>query len=218
MTTLATNSSYPCKQARSQPDDVLMEKEPLISFIEKNIPNISVTQIGLETIAQQFDEINLFKNEYLLKQGKVSDYYYLAEGFVRAFTFDTNGNEITTYFYPQGRVAFEAASFFLHQPSTENLQAITTCKVYTTSFEKLNLLFHSVPEFREFARAMLVKEFVAYKQRTLSMINKSAEDRYSDLLSNNREVFQYAQLKHIASYLGITDTSLSRIRKEFAKK
>ncbi|WP_461140619.1 Crp/Fnr family transcriptional regulator [Spirosoma pomorum] len=195
-----------------------MEKEPLISFIEKNIPNISVTQIGLETIAQQFDEINLFKNEYLLKQGKVSDYYYLAEGFVRAFTFDTNGNEITTYFYPQGRVAFEAASFFLHQPSTENLQAITTCKVYTTSFEKLNLLFHSVPEFREFARAMLVKEFVAYKQRTLSMINKSAEDRYSDLLSNNREVFQYAQLKHIASYLGITDTSLSRIRKEFAKK
>jgi CRP-like cAMP-binding protein len=195
-----------------------MEKEPLISFIEKNIPNISVTQIGLETIAQQFDEINLFKNEYLLKQGKISDYYYLAEGFVRAFTFDTNGNEITTYFYPQGRVAFEAASFFLHQPSTENLQAITTCKVYTTSFEKLNLLFHSVPEFREFARAMLVKEFVAYKQRTLSMINKSAEDRYSDLISNNREVFQYAQLKHIASYLGITDTSLSRIRKEFAKK
>jgi CRP-like cAMP-binding protein len=194
-----------------------MEKEPLISFIEKNIPNISVTQIGLETIAQQFDEINLFKNEYLLKQGKVSDYYYLAEGFVRAFTFDTNGNEITTYFYPQGRVAFEAASFFLRQPSTENLQAITTCKVYTTSFEKLNLLFHSVPEFREFARAMLVKEFVAYKQRTLSMINKSAEDRYSDLLSNNREVFQYAQLKHIASYLGITDTSLSRIRKEFTK-
>jgi CRP-like cAMP-binding protein len=197
---------------------MFMEKQPLISFIEKNIPNISVTQTGLETIAQQFDEISLFKNEYLLKQGKVSDYYYLAEGFLRAFTFDTNGNEITTYFYPQGRVAFEAASFFLRQPSAENLQAITTCKVYTTSFEKLNLLFHSVPEFREFARAMLVKEFVAYKQRTLSMINKSAEDRYRDLISNNQEVFQYAQLKHIASYLGITDTSLSRIRKEFAKK
>jgi hypothetical protein len=50
------------------------------------------------------------------------------------------------------------------------------------------------------------------------MINKSAEDRYSDLISNNREIVQYAQLKHIASYLGITDTSLSRIRKEFTKK
>ncbi len=197
---------------------MLMEKEQLINFIKKNIPNIIVTQVGLDTIAEHFEEIDFSKNEYLLKQGKVSGYYYLAEGFVRAFTFDTNGNEITTFFYPHDRVAFEAASFFLRQPSTEYLQAVTDCKVYVTNFEKLNMLFHSVPEFREFARAMLVKEFVAYKQRTLSMINKSAEERYANLIADNNEIFQYAQLKHIASYLGITDTSLSRIRKEFAKK
>lgn len=195
-----------------------MEKEQLIAFIKMNIPNISVTQTGLETIAAHFEEMEFSKNEYLLKQGKVSGYYYLAEGFVRAFTYDTEGNEITTFFYPQGRVAFEASSFFLRQPSTEYLQAITDCKVYATNFEKLNMLFHSVPEFREFARAMLVKEFVAYKQRTLSMINKSAEERYASLVADNNEVFKYAQLKQIASYLGITDTSLSRIRKEFSKK
>jgi len=195
-----------------------MEKEQLISFIKQNIPNITVTQTGLETIAAHFEEIIFSKNEYLLKQGKISGYYYLAEGFVRAFTYDTDGNEITTFFYPHGRVAFEAASFFLRQPSTEYLQAVTDCKVYATDFEKLNLLFHSVPEFREFGRAMLVKEFVAYKQRTLSMINKSAEERYTNLVADNNEIFQYFQLKHIASYLGITDTSLSRIRKEFTKK
>jgi len=80
------------------------------------------------------------------------------------------------------------------------------------------MLFHSVPEFREFGRAMLVKEFVAFKQRTLLLINKTAEERYADLLNSNGEIFQFAQLKHIASYLGITDTSLSRIRKEYAKK
>lgn len=80
------------------------------------------------------------------------------------------------------------------------------------------MLFHSVPEFREFARAMLVREFVSYKQRTLAMINKSAELRYEEMVRNNKEVFKHAQLKHIASYLGITDTSLSRIRKEFARK
>ncbi len=50
------------------------------------------------------------------------------------------------------------------------------------------------------------------------MINKSAEERYANLVADSNEIFQYAQLKHIASYLGITDTSLSRIRKEFAKK
>lgn len=195
-----------------------MEKEQLTGFIKKNIPNITVTRSSLETIASNFEEIAFSKNEYLLKQGKISDYYYLAEGFVRAFTFDPNGNEITTFFYPPDRVAFEASSFFLRQPSTEYLQAITDCKVYVTNFEKLNMLFHSVPEFREFGRAMLVKEFVFYKQRTLSMINTTAEERYTNLLANSNEIFQYAQLKHIASYLGITDTSLSRIRKEFAKK
>jgi CRP-like cAMP-binding protein len=195
-----------------------MDKQPLVSFIQSNIPNIIVTKNGLETIAADFEEVEFAKNEYLLKQGKVSNYFYLAEGFARAFTFDTDGNEITTYFYSKDHVIFEAASFFLRSISTENIQAITDCKVYTTTFEKLNSLFHSVPEFREFGRAMLVKEFVAYKQRTLSMINKSAEERYADLLNTNSEIFRFAQLKHIASYLGVTDTSLSRIRKEFMKK
>lgn len=195
-----------------------MDKQPLIDFIQRNIPNIAVTKTGIETIANHFEEIDFAKNEYLLKQGKVSGYFYLAEGFVRAFTFDTDGNETTTYFYTKDRVIFEAASFFLRSPSTENIQAITDCKAYGTTFEKLNLLFHTVPEFREFGRAMLVREFVAYKQRTLSMINKSAEERYANLMATNSEIFQYAQLKHIASYLGITDTSLSRIRREFTKK
>ncbi len=195
-----------------------MSNQLLINFIKSNIPNIQVTKEALEIITGVFEEITFEKNEFLLKQGKVSDYYYLAEGFVRAYTYDTNGNEITTYFYSKDHVIFEAASFFLHIPSTEYIQAITPCKVFAITFEKLNTLFHEVPEFREFARAMLVREFVAYKQRTLSMINKSAEERYANLIAANSEIFQYAQLKNIASYLGITDTSLSRIRKEFAKK
>jgi len=195
-----------------------MDKQPLISFIKSNIQNITVTNDALEIIGENFEEVEFAKNEFLLKQGKVSGYFYLAEGFVRAFTFDTRGTETTTYFYSSKRVVFEVASCFLSAPSTENIQAITDCKTFVTTFEKLNKLFHAIPAFREFGRAMLVKEFVAYKQRTLSMINKSAEERYINLIENNPEIFRFAQLKHIASYLGITDTSLSRIRKEFAKK
>ena len=195
-----------------------MDKQLLINFIQQNIPNITVKQQGIETIASHFEEMNFTKNEYLLKEGKVSGYYYMSEGFMRAFTFNTDGQERTTYFYTKNTVIFEAASFFLHIPSTENIIAITDCKGYYTTFEKLNILFHSVPEFREFGRAMLVKEFVSYKQHSLAMINKTAEERYTSLLRYHPEIFQYAQLKHIASFLGITDTSLSRIRRQFAKK
>ena len=137
---------------------------------------------------------------------------------MRAFTFDTDGNEVTTYFYSKNRVVFEASSFFMRTLSTENIQAVTQCQGFTINFEELNRLFHSIPAFREFGRAMLVREFAAYKQRTLSMINQTAEQRYTALINANLEIFQYAQLKHIASYLGITDTSLSRIRKEYARK
>lgn len=195
-----------------------MNKQTLNEFIKANTPNILVSPEALEKIVEHFEERTFAKNDFLLKGGKNSGYFYLADGFMRAFTYDTEGSEVTTYFYPKERVVFEIASFFLHIPSTEYIQAITDCNGYLASFESVNFLFHSVPEFREFARMMLVKEFVAYKQRTLAMINKSAEERYSELLNNNKEIFKHAQLKHIASYLGITDTSLSRIRNEFSKK
>jgi CRP-like cAMP-binding protein len=86
------------------------------------------------------------------------------------------------------------------------------------TYEQLNMLFHSLPEFRDFGRSVLVKGFAALKTRVLSMITETAEERYAHLLETNPEVFQYAPLKNIASYLGVTDSSLSRIRKEFTKK
>lgn len=195
-----------------------MNNLSLINFIKANIPNIPIDEQSLQIITAQFEEMTLEKEEYLLKQGKISSYYFLAEGFLRVFTFDTEGNEVTTYFYPNNRVVFDAASFFLKLPSTENIQAMTPCKVYVTNFEKLNNLFHSVPEFREFGRLMIVKEFITYKQRTLAMINESAEQRYLKLIETNKDIFQFAHLSHIASYLGISERTLNRIRQSFTKK
>jgi CRP-like cAMP-binding protein len=195
-----------------------MNKEPLKEFIKANIPHIPIDEQSLHLIADQFEEKTLQKDDYLLKEGKVSAYYFLSTGFLRVFTFDTEGNEVTTYFYSQNRVVFDAASFFLKAPSSENIQAMTECKVYTTDFEKLNMLFHSVPAFREFGRKILVHEFVAYKQRTLAMINQSAEKGYLKLMETNKDIFQYAHLSHIASYLGISERTLNRIRQNFTKK
>jgi len=195
-----------------------MNKSALIHFIEANIPHVSIDEKSLFIIGEQFAEKTFQKGDYLLKEGKVSDYFYLSEGFLRVFTFDTDGNEVTTYFYSQGRVVFDAASFFLKRPSTENIQAMSECKVYVTNFDKLNQLFHSVAAFREFGRQMIVNEFVSYKERTLSMINQRAEDRYLKLMETNQSVFQYAHLNHIASYLGISERTLNRIRQNPTKK
>ncbi|MGN6352806.1 MAG: Crp/Fnr family transcriptional regulator [Parafilimonas sp.] len=189
-----------------------MNKQPLVDFFQKNSYMALAT---IMNIVDHFEERRFSKNEFFLKEGKVCDFLYLAEGLMRAYTFDWKGNEVTTNFFTGNRQVYDHASFFLQTASEENIQAITDCLGYSITFEKMNMLFHSIPEFREYGRGMLVKELVSYKKRTLAMINKSAEQRYEDLIKDDKAIFQFAQLKHIASYLGVTNSSLSRIRREF---
>jgi CRP-like cAMP-binding protein len=137
---------------------------------------------------------------------------------MRSFAYDTEGNDVTTNFYSDSQVVFEVSSFFNRTPSRENIQALTDSQGWSITYVQLNYLFHAMPEFRDFGRHILVTGFAALKMRMLSMITDTAEERYERLLNSNPEIFQQAPLKYIASYLGITDSSLSRIRKEFSRK
>lgn len=189
-----------------------MNRDLLTSFIRAHLPAPANV---LTDIVEHFDEKHIPKNGFLAEQDKVAnEYLFLEKGFMRAFTFDTQGNDVTTGFYSSPGIVFEVDSFFNRSRSIENIQALTDCEGFVLTYEQLNNLFHSIPAFREFGRSMLVKGFIAFKQRTLSLINKTAEERYQELISNRPEIFQYAPLKHVASYLGITDSSLSRIRRE----
>ncbi|MDR3678543.1 MAG: Crp/Fnr family transcriptional regulator [Flavipsychrobacter sp.] len=191
-------------------------KDKLVAFIRNTLPFAGTKA---EEIATSFEEKHIDKNGFLLKEGKIcNDYFFLEEGCMRAYALDVDGNEVTTGFYSGDQIVFEAASYFMRVPSRENIQALTDCKGLYMTFDQLQVLFHSVPEFREFGRAVIVNCYVGLKQRMLSMINETAEERYANLLSSRSEIIMHAPLKHIASYLGITDTSLSRIRKEFAHR
>jgi len=194
----------------------MKDKNKLINFFRSsNLVSLNTA----EEIAEQFVEKEISKNDFLLTNRKISDdYLFLEEGFMRAYTYDVDQNEVTTAFYSTGQVVFEVSSFFNRTISKENIQALTDCSGWVITYEQLNMLFHTIPEFREFGRSILVKGFASLKIRMLSMINETAEERYANLLRSNPEIFQHAPLKSVASYLGVTDTSLSRIRKEFSKR
>lgn len=152
-----------------------------------------------QTIATNFEPITYQKNDFLLKQGQVSnEFLFLETGFIRAFTFDTDGNEITTNFYRPNSIVFEVASYFKRTPTNENIQALTNCTGWVGNYHGFQILFHSIPEFREFGRTNLVNGFIALKERTLSIINLTAEQRYKNLLKTRPEIFQNAALKQIA--------------------
>lgn len=198
-----------------------MDKEPLIISIRDTLSAspLSPSRQVLEDIASYFEPKSFDKNELFVKEGQISaGSFFMTDGFMRIFVDNTEGEEVTTYFFTKNGHVSEITSLFSRTRSMENIQAITACQGFFLPIEKLNILFHSVPEFREFGRAMLVREFTAYKKRTLSLINQTAEERYRDLINTSKEIFQYVPLKYIASYLGITDSSLSRIRREFSKK
>ena len=195
---------------------MLHEKKYLRQFLENSG---QINAIKAREIADVFNATEIRRGELFLKEGQVSNQYLiLNEGFMRAYSFDPDGNEVTTAFHSRAYPVFEVASFFNRTPSKENIQALTDCSGWEITYEQLNMLFHSIPEFRNFGRSILVKGFAALKTRMLSMITETAEERYLSLIQSNPEIFQYAPLKQIASYLGVTDTSLSRIRKEMMKK
>jgi len=193
-----------------------MNREPLIRFLQAG----GINQAGMaEEVAAQFAEKEIARNGFFLSAGQVSDeYLFLQEGCLRAFAHDTEGNEVTTHFYQGGQVVFEVHSFFNRTRSRENIQALSDARGWVICFEQLNAFFHAMPAFREFGRSVLVRGYSSLKDRMLGMITETAEERYAKLLEQNPAIFQQAPLKYIASYLGITDSSLSRIRKEFAQK
>ena len=190
-----------------------MSKQPLKEFFRKSQ---LLSEKTIDLMVDEYEERHFDKDEFFLKQGKISDSVVLIEGLMRAYTFDIDGNEVTTNFFSKQRAVYDPASFFQQIASMENIQAVTPCLTYSISYEKVNKIFHTLPGFREYGRLKLLEEVVWFKKRTLAVINRSAEERYADLIKDHEDILQNVPLKHIASYLGITDSSLSRIRRNFA--
>jgi CRP-like cAMP-binding protein len=191
-------------------------KQSLADFIRQVYP---MPPIEAERIAAHFQPREFGRNELLLREGKVcQEYYFLDAGFIRSFTHDLEGNEVTIAFYPEKGVVCELFSFFKRVPARESFQALTDCRCLSIDFAGLQEVFHSLPEFREFGRTILVNAYAQLKVRMLSSLHLTAEERYHQLIDSSPDIFQMAPLKYIASYLGVTDTSLSRIRAKKDKK
>ena len=171
----------------------------------------------LTLILDQFTLVEFKKNDFLIEMGKNSSYYYfLEEGFLRSYTIDLDGNDITSKFFGPKDIVIDWYSYFLKKPSKEPIQALTSGQCWKIRFSDFMKLFH-IEAFREVGRTRLVQNYFELKNHSISVIADHAKDRYLNLLNEKPELVHNVPLKHLATYLGITDTSLSRIRNEVAK-
>lgn len=184
-------------------------------FLESVFTTELFTASEQEEIFSQFERVVFLKNEYLIKEGNRSDYYWYTEsGFARAYVIDVNNNDISTQFYSTGDLIIDWISFFQRTPASENIQAMTDCITWQIDYDRFQKLYHGTKTFNEHGRSTMVQGYFNLKQHSIAMLTEHAKERYKKLLQEKPHIIQNISLKHIATYLGITDTSLSRIRKE----
>jgi CRP-like cAMP-binding protein len=186
-------------------------------FLTTVFASSGITSTELELITTKYTQITITKGDYLLQQGTIEKKYWFVEsGFVRSYVIDTEGNDITFNLYASGDVVIDYPSFFFKVPTRENIQALTDCVCWEIDFATFQEMFNTISNFREHQRGLLVGSYFALKEHSISLIADQAKVRYLHLLKTKPNIVQNVSLKHIATFLGITDTSLSRIRKEIA--
>lgn len=159
------------------------------------------------------------KRKDLLSEGDISRYMYFVEkGCLRSYTVDQEGIEHVVQLVVEDHFVGDLYSFITQTPGTVNIEAIEDTEVLLLSYTDLELLYEEIPALERFFRKLFQRAYVSVQQRLNSAQHISAEERYRELIRLRPEIVKRVPLIYIASYLGITPESLSRIRKVMFSK
>lgn len=159
------------------------------------------------------------KNEIIFTEGKIShELYFVTKGCVRLF-YNAEGKDRTAFFYTEGQFICAGESYTFKVPAKENFQAIEGTELYVFGKSNIEKLLEISPKFELIARIAVENELIVCQNMIASFVTKSAEERYVELLETNGELFQRVPQQYIASFLGVSPETLSRIKRRiFTKK
>lgn len=179
-------------------------------IIEKAASNLDLLLKG--DLKDHVQLVFLKKNDYLLRPGEICrSYFFLQKGIMRSY-YLKDGVEITSSFTFPNDVATIYRSIVLEEPSKEYLQAITDCAVYQMRVNDFDHLKEQYPVLSELEKCFTQAYTLLLEERMFSIQFQTARERYKHLLDNYPGLIQSIPLKYIASYLGITIETLSRVR------
>jgi len=165
-----------------------------------------------EYLFEKLKLVEVSKKEFLLREGKISkNIYFINKGLVRCF-YIKEDKEVSSWFMKEGDLIISVESYFNQQPTYENIQAIEDSELFSISHDELNVIYYKFPEFNFIARVLTEKYYTLSEQRLFSLRMQRASERYAHLMKNFPEIIQRVPSTYIASYLGITLETLSRIK------
>lgn len=182
----------------------------LAYYIKKNI---NVEDNDLKVILSYFKKIDKNKNEILLAHGKVSQVsYFIIKGCLRVFYINDEGKDITRYIAFENQFATALVSFITNEPAQETIQVIENSELLYISHYDFRHLMTTIPKWKDFYSTYLEKAYVNNSKRLMSFTTLDASERYNQLLKINPTIVKRLPNKIVASYINVSQETLSRIK------
>ncbi|WP_225422962.1 Crp/Fnr family transcriptional regulator [Companilactobacillus jidongensis] len=187
----------------------MMQKE-FSNYLKNKFPAI---EDHWDELGSLFVPASFAKGTTLLDEGDVAaEVYIVIQGALRLWHND-NGRDITLQFFFENQMVSSFESFYLNKPSGFSIECVEDTKVLKLSKKDFDMMRHRYPAIESSITSLICERFIEYRNIFFSQIQHSPEERYRELADNDPEVLERVPLHFVASYLGITPVSLSRIRK-----
>ncbi len=176
-----------------------------------------VSKNEVSAISECFHLETLEKGEYFLREGKICNKLsFHKSGLIRVYALG-DGKEITQWISSQGYFLTDLAGLIFNKPTRYNIQALSDCEIYTITKQDYQNIANIIPRWHELEKLFIARCFIFLEERIFALLSMTAEERYHVLFEQQPELFNQVPLQYLASMLGITPETLSRIRKKVGK-
>jgi len=173
---------------------------------------LSDLKINWKDYIKYFHKIEVSSKTRILHKGEIADKLYIIENGSARMGFEKEGKDITMQFFFENEFFTSVESMFGDCPSNYFIETIDQSTIYYLTKEMLNAMVLTLPEMANITTTLLMSRLIYYSNHLHSYLSENPEQRFNSLLENRPYIFMRVPQRHIASYLGITNVSLSRIK------
>lgn len=180
--------------------------------------NVTLTDEEWELCKNSFRPKRMLKRQYLLQEGDTCrQIAFIEKGALYSFSMDNKGTKNVMQFGFEGWWIADLHSFFTQTPSTLNIEVLEDAELMLIGQKNHDKLLREIPAYERYQRIIIQNAYVALQQRVENALGRTAEERYSRLIERSPQFMNRVPLNLVASYLGMSPETLSRVRSQMSK-
>ena len=169
----------------------------------------------LSIVSSFFKPLSLKKNKIILETNQYCDQIiFIKSGIIREYLYTPDGKDVTKWIATPGYFILDLGSFIFNYTARCNLQTLTECELFVLHKSDYHQLQEVIPDWHQIEKLFIAKCFIVLEERVITHLSMNAEERYNWLFRNMPELYNLVPLQYLASMLGMTPETLSRIRKK----